>query len=101
MTQDTTPLGRPIVKALLLHSTMSVGSEQGVVGKIRTDSFPRMCPLALEPYLVRSGRALKINRGGVLSCVTYGITTAFPERKAWYAIQSWSHIWTYTALLYE
>ena len=64
MTQDNTPPG-PTFKARLLHINKGVGPEQGVVGKISPTAF-RECVVWYW------NRALKIRRGGVLSCVTYG-----------------------------
>ena len=52
---------------------MNAGPGQGVVGEISATALrKRVVYLVLESYLVRSNRSLKINRGGVLSCVTYG-----------------------------
>ena len=52
---------------------MNAGPEQGVVGEISPTAFrKRVVYFVLESYLVRSNRASKINRGGVLSCVANG-----------------------------
>ena len=72
MTQDNTPPG-PIFKARLLHINKGVCRPRtGRRWKYLDNSFPRTCRLVLESCLVRSNRALKIRRGGVLSCVIYG-----------------------------
>ena len=66
MTQDNNPPG----PSFTARFTPCPRQCRCVFGKNLAYSFPKKCRLVFESYVVRSNRALKIGRGGALSCVT-------------------------------